>query len=74
MKCGWNYLSIPKLQVWVKLLIHSQTSSVGEITYPFPNFNGATVEVWEWIDNFAPYIIMDVITYPNWEYKVKPWE
>ena len=20
-----------------------------EITYPFPNFNGATVEVWEWI-------------------------
>ena len=23
-----------------------------EITYPFPNFNGATVEVWEvWSDN-----------------------
>ena len=20
-----------------------------EITYPFPNFNGATAEVWEWI-------------------------
>ena len=24
-----------------------------EISYPFPNFNGATVEVWEWISNFA---------------------
>ena len=34
------------------------------ITYPFPNFNGATVEVWEWINNFIPHFIMDVITYP----------
>ena len=23
-----------------------------EITYPFPNFIGCTVEVWEWISNF----------------------
>ena len=22
------------------------------ITYLYPNFNGATVEVWEWIGNF----------------------
>ena len=22
-----------------------------EIAYPFPNFNGSTVEVWEWISN-----------------------
>ena len=22
-----------------------------EIIYPLPNFNGATVEVWEWISN-----------------------
>ena len=26
-----------------------------EITYPFPNFNGATVEVWEWISNFITH-------------------
>ena len=25
------------------------------ITYPFPNFNGATVEVWEWISNFISH-------------------
>ena len=24
----------------------------GEITYPFPNFNGAAVEVWQWISDF----------------------
>ena len=26
-----------------------------EITYPFPNFNGFTVEVWEWICDFVPH-------------------
>ena len=31
-----------------------------EITYPFPNFNGCTVEVWEWISNFIPHFMMDV--------------
>ena len=35
-----------------------------EITYPFPNFNGATVEVWVLINYFTPRFIMDVITYP----------
>ena len=35
-----------------------------EITHPFPNFNGAAVEVWEWLSNFIPHFIMDVITYP----------
>ena len=36
-----------------------------EITYPFPNFNGCSVEVWEWISNFIPHLI--VITYPCWD-------
>ena len=30
-----------------------------EITYPFPNVNGCTGEVWDWISNFIP---MDAIT------------
>ena len=25
------------------------------MTYQFPNFNGATVEAWEWISNVIPY-------------------
>ena len=35
-----------------------------EITYSFLNFNGCTVEVSEWISNFTPHFIDDVITYP----------
>ena len=35
-----------------------------EIISPFPTFNGATVEVWEWIYNFIPHFFMDVISYP----------
>ena len=28
-----------------------------ELTYQSPNFNGATVEVWQWISNFTPHFI-----------------
>ena len=35
-----------------------------EITHPFPNFNGATVEVWEWISNFIPHFTGHVIIHP----------
>ena len=40
-----------------------------EITYlfEFPNFNGATVEVWEWMSNFIPLFIMDVIINSCWD-------
>ena len=41
---------------------HMPTKVWGEITYPFPNFNGATVEVWKWICIFIPHFIMDMIT------------
>ena len=34
-----------------------------EIIYTFLNFNGCTFEVWEWINNFIPHFIMDVIIY-----------
>ena len=33
-----------------------------EIYNTFPNFNGATVDVWEWISNFITFFIMDLIT------------
>ena len=38
-----------------------------EITYPFPNFNSCTIDVWEHVSNFIPYFMMDVITYPLWD-------
>ena len=37
-----------------------------EITYTFPNFNVVTIELWEWISNFIPYLMIDAITYPYW--------
>ena len=38
-----------------------------KITHPFQNFNGASVEVWEWIRNCITHIVMDIITYPCWD-------
>ena len=38
-----------------------------EITYPFLEFNGETVEVLEWISSYIPHFIMDVIAYPCWD-------
>ena len=37
---------------------HMPSKVWDEITYPFPNFKGAT------INNFIPHFIMNVITYP----------
>ena len=41
------------------------------ITYPLPNFNDATVKVWEWISNFTPHLTWNVIIYPSWDYGQK---
>ena len=35
-----------------------------ELTYISLNFNDATVEVWEFISNYIPHIMVDMITYP----------
>ena len=43
---------------------HMPSQMQDEITYPFPNFNGVTAEGLEWINNYIPLFIMDVITYP----------
>ena len=45
--------------VWMSNYI--QYKMWDKITYPFPNFNGATVEVWEWISNFILHFIGQVM-------------
>ena len=50
------------IPIWVSNHMHSKVWD--EITYPFPNLNSCTIEVWERISNFTPHNIMDVITYP----------
>ena len=37
------------------------------ITCPFPNFNGATVDVWKWLSIFIPHVTGHVFTHPLWE-------
>ena len=49
------------IPTWVSDHIYSKVCE--EITYPFPNFNGVTVEVWERINDFIPHFIIDTITY-----------
>ena len=49
----WHGL-IP-VPAWLSNYIHDKAWD--EITYPFPNFNGATVDVWEWISNFIPHTL-----------------
>ena len=46
----------------------------GEITYPFPNFNGCTIELWEWISNCIPHFIGHVISYPCQQGLKSYWE
>ena len=35
-----------------------------EITYPFINSSGTAAEVCEWLSDFIPHYVMDVIIYP----------
>ena len=53
------------IPAWVSNHIHYQVWD--EITYPFPNFNSCTVEVWEWISNFIPHSPGCIITNPCWD-------
>ena len=40
----------PLLLSWISNYIHYTVLNV--VAYPFLNFNGAAIEVWEWINNF----------------------
>ena len=61
--CGPFYLyGVTFIPAWISNYIHHKVWD--EITYPFLNFNGATVEVQVWISNFIPYFTGLVISYP----------
>ena len=42
---------------------HMRSKVCDDGTYPFPNFNGCTVEVSEWIGNVMPQFIMNGCNY-----------
>ena len=45
-------------QTWESNYIHCRVW--GEISHPFPNFKGATVEVWESTSNFIPHFATEL--------------
>ena len=45
---------------------HMSSKVSDEFPYPFPNINGATVEVWECIYNIFPHFKIGIITYSCW--------
>ena len=64
--CGpFYYHGLTSISAWISNTIRLQVWY--EITYAFPNLNGCTVEVWEWIINFIPHFIPHVITHPCWD-------
>ena len=59
------YVELTLIPAWISK--HNPYKVWGENAYPFPNFNGAAVEVREWISNFNTRLIGHVITYPCWD-------
>ena len=57
-------LLLTLIPAWISNSIHYKMWN--EITFPFPNFNGATIEVWEWVSNFIPHFTGHVIDHPYW--------
>ena len=65
-----NIITRPNLdEHWTRwwIIKHIHYKIWNEITYPFTYFNGATVEVCEWISNSIPHFTVHVITYPCWD-------
>ena len=65
----FQWHGLPLIQAWIKNDAHYNVWD--EITYPFPNFNGAAVDVWERISNFILHLLgMRLLVHAG--IKVKP--
>ena len=54
IKLSWGpfYYGVTLIMVWISN--HMYSNVWAEITYPFPNFNGAAGEYWEWTSKLIP--------------------
>ena len=50
---------------WISNFFHYNVWN--EMTYPFSNYNGGTVQIWERISNFIVHFTGRAITYPCWD-------
>ena len=53
------------ISAWISGHIHNKVWD--EITYPSPNVNSCTIEVWEWKTNLILHSTGHVITHPCWD-------
>ena len=60
---GAPFTGLTLIPVWIRK--HMPSKVWDEITYPFTNFNGCTVDFWKLISDFMPYFIMDAIAGPG---------
>ena len=61
--CLYKITYIP---IWISNYIHYKVWS--EFTYPFPNFNSAINEVWEWKSNLIPHFTGNAIINTCWDH------
>ena len=62
-------MNLTLIPTWISNHIHHTVWD--DITYPFQIIYGATVEVWEWKNNFIPHFIMNKL-FIHAGIKVKP--
>ena len=65
IKCAWGFFSwygSTLLPAWVNNYMPIEV--LDGMTYPFWNFSGHAVDVWNWISNSIAYPMMGVINYP----------
>ena len=53
------------IPTWINNRMRSKVWDI--ITCPLPNFSGVIIEVWEWVSNWIPHFMMDVIIYSDWD-------
>ena len=54
----WHGLTL--ILAWINNYIHYNVWD--KITYPFPNLDCVTIDIWEWISNFVPDLTCHVTT------------
>ena len=58
----YDFNAMTLIPAWISNHISSKVC--GEIICSVSNFDGCTIEVWEWINNFILHFKMDVIIFP----------
>ena len=67
-RCLWERKCLDPWGAWIPTWINNHDHYIvwDKITHAILNFNGVTVEVWEWISSSVSHFSRRMITYPCW--------